>query len=80
MSADVRDEVLAVVEQGELPAGGPSELAARGLAKDAPARYFQHWAREAAVRVRVEARRPVCRCPTAVTTPSGRCERCRGWR
>jgi hypothetical protein len=52
--ADVRRDVLAAVERGELPRGGPSELAARDLTADVPAGYWDKWSSEAARRIRAQ--------------------------
>lgn len=48
---EVRLAVLAAVERGDIPRGGPSELRALDLADDAPAGYWERWVREAAARI-----------------------------
>ena len=53
----IRRAVLDAIARGDIPAGGPSELAARDLVDDAPARYWQRWADDAAARIRERARR-----------------------
>lgn len=52
----VRRQVLEAVERGDLPRGGPSELAARDLIDHAPASYWTTWTREAAERIRRQVR------------------------
>jgi hypothetical protein len=44
--AEVRAHVRAAVQRGELPAGGPSDLAARDLPRD-----LSTWATDAAARI-----------------------------
>ena len=57
MSLDVAHRiVLEVVSRGDVPAGGPSELAARDLVEAAPARYWQRWSADAAERIREQTR------------------------
>ena len=53
-AADVRRQALDAVERGELPRGGPSELAARDLSADVPAGYWDKWSSGAARRIRAE--------------------------
>jgi hypothetical protein len=49
MQADeVRRQVLDAVAEGRIPKGGPSEIAARDLAAEVPAGYWEHWGRAAA--------------------------------
>lgn len=50
--AEVRRRVLEAIERGEIPAGGPSELAAYDLLDDVPADYWERWSQEAAKRIR----------------------------
>ena len=54
-AADVRRRVLAAVERGELPRGGPSELAARDLTADVAPGYWDKWSSGATRRIRAEA-------------------------
>ena len=57
MRADeVRRQVLAAIDSGRIPGGGPSELAAYGLPNDVPAGYWERWMVEAAERIREAVR------------------------
>jgi hypothetical protein len=77
---EIRRQVLASVAEGKIPAGGPSELAARDLIDQAPGGYFERWSHDAAERIRARAARPRCVCgAVAAPGPDGRCERCQGW-
>lgn len=53
----IRRTVLDAIARGDIPAGGPSELAARDLVDDAPARYWQRWSDDAAARISEQTRR-----------------------
>jgi hypothetical protein len=74
---EVRRQVLEAVERGELPPGGPSELAARDLTADAPAGYWRRYSAEACARIRAD--RPRCSCADG-GDGGDRCRRCWGWR
>ena len=50
--AEVRRKVLEAVERGDLPRGGPSELAAHDLVDEAPPGYFERWSQDSAERIR----------------------------
>jgi len=50
--ADVAREVLAAVERGEIPRGGPSEAAALGVLDELPEGYWKRWGEDAAQRIR----------------------------
>ena len=52
---DVRRSVLAAVARGDLPKGGPSEIAAYGLTRDVPPGYWERWSAAAAARIRASA-------------------------
>jgi hypothetical protein len=49
---EVSRRVLAAVEDGRIPRGGPSELAAYGLLDVVPAGYWERWMAETAERIR----------------------------
>jgi hypothetical protein len=49
--AEIRRQVLQAVERGDVPRGGPSELAAYDLIDETPVGYFEPWAQEAAERI-----------------------------
>jgi hypothetical protein len=49
---EVSRRVLAAVEDGRIPRGGPSELAAYGLLDVVPAGYWERWMAETADRIR----------------------------
>ena len=55
-AAATRRAVLAALARGDLPAGGPSELAARDLIEETPSAYWDRWIQDAAERLR-KARR-----------------------
>jgi hypothetical protein len=73
--AEVRAHVRAAVERGELPAGGPSDLAARDLHRD-----LSTWATGAATRIRNRVMFCSCVAPDdeADDTTFTRCGRCYG--
>jgi hypothetical protein len=48
----IRRYVLAAVARGDIPRGGPSELAAHDLLDHVPQDYWQRWCRETADRIR----------------------------
>jgi hypothetical protein len=50
--AETAREVLAAVDRGEIPRGGPSEAAARGLLDQLPDSYWDRWSEGAADRIR----------------------------
>ena len=50
--AEIRRQVLEAVERGDIPRGGPSELAAYDLIEDVPAGYWERWTARAAERIR----------------------------
>ncbi len=50
--ADIAREVLAAVDRGEIPRGGPSEAAARGLLDQLPAGYWDRWSEDTIDRIR----------------------------
>ena len=53
MSRDeARRRVLEAVGRGEIPKGGPSELAAYGLLDDVPDAYWQRWSEGSVERIR----------------------------
>jgi hypothetical protein len=54
--------VLEAVARGELPPGGPSELAALDLLDDLPGSYWQRWSPDAAARIRTRATSADCCC------------------
>jgi anti-sigma factor RsiW len=58
MSDQLRRQVLDAIARGELPSGGPSELAARDLLDDAPAAYWERWAADTAARIRARLPEP----------------------
>lgn len=76
---DIRREVLDAVQRGDIPRGGPSELAARDLIDDCPAGYWQRYIAEATARIREQAARPNCTCADG-GRGGDRCDRCWGWR
>jgi hypothetical protein len=49
--ADVRRRVLDAIERGDLPRGGPSELAAHDLLHEVPEGYFERWLAQAVGRM-----------------------------
>ena len=74
-----RERVLEAIERGEIPKGGPSELAAHGLTDDAPEGYWSRWGEGSAERIRGQVLETVCHCelePDSIT--EGRCGRCLG--
>ena len=72
-----RARVLDAVARGELPAGGPSEMAARDQRMDAV--YWARWGEQAAERIREQVRARVCCCLDGGQPGSdGRCQRY-GW-
>ena len=50
--AEIAREVLAAVDRGEIPRGGPSEAAARELVDQLAAGYWDRWSDGAADRIR----------------------------
>ncbi len=50
--AEIAREVLAAVDRGEIPRGGPSEAAARGMLDQLPAGYWSRWSAGAVDRIR----------------------------
>jgi hypothetical protein len=78
---EVRASVLAAVEAGRLPRGGPSHLAALDLIDEMPGSHWREYGDAAAQRIRARAARPPCRCAPAFAEPgpSGRCSRCQGF-
>ena len=72
--------VIAAVEAGRLPRGGPSDAAARDLLDDLPAGYWQRWGDAAAERIRAQAQHPCCCCVDGPRPGAdGRCGRCYGY-
>jgi hypothetical protein len=53
---EISRQVLAAIEAGRIPPGGPSELAAYGLVNDAPAGYWERWTARAVERIRERVR------------------------
>ena len=53
--AEARRRVLRAIERGEIPSGGPSELAAYELLDDVPAGYWERWSQGAVERIREQA-------------------------
>ena len=53
--AEVRQRVLEAIERGEIPKGGPSELAAYDLLDDVPPAYWGRWSQGAVERIREQA-------------------------
>ena len=51
--AETAREVLAAVDRGEIPRGGPSEAAARDMLDQLPASYWDRWSEDAADRIRL---------------------------
>ena len=78
---EIRQQVLAAIDRGEIPAGGPSEIAAYDLVDEVPRDYWQRWGSDAADRIRAKAARPVCTCGAFAEPelPDGRCSRCMGF-
>jgi hypothetical protein len=75
----IRRQVLTAVAEGKIPAGGPSELAARDLIDQAPDGYFERWSHDAAERIRAQARALRCSCAGGpAELEDGRCLRCYG--
>jgi hypothetical protein len=54
--AEVRRRVLEAISCGELPRGGPSELAAYDLIDEVPPGYLERWTSEVAERIREMSR------------------------
>jgi hypothetical protein len=50
--AEARQRVLEAIEEGRIPKGGPSELAAHELLDDVPASYWERWSEGALERIR----------------------------
>jgi hypothetical protein len=78
---EVRRQVLQAIERGEIPMGGPSEIAAYGLIDEVPRDYWERWNGDAAARIKAKAERPRCTCGR-FSEPSGadqRCQRCMGF-
>jgi hypothetical protein len=50
-SEEVRRQVLDAIDNGQVPRGGPSELAAYGLLDDVPVGYWERWTTAAAARI-----------------------------
>ncbi len=77
MADEIRARVIAAVEAGQLPRGGPSDAAAHNLLDDLPAGYWERWGDAAAKRIR--AQRPRCCCVDGPQPGAdGRCGRCYG--
>ena len=75
LNAMYRQAVLDAVGRGDIPTGGPSELAARDLLDRAPAGYLERWAVDAAARIRAQ---PMpCSCADG-GSGGERCGRCYG--
>jgi hypothetical protein len=53
---EARRQVLEAIERGEVPKGGPSELAAYDLLDDVPPAYWERWSRGAVERIREQIR------------------------
>ena len=49
--AEIRRRVLEAIEAGEIPPGGPSELAAYDLLDDVPAGYWERWSKRSVERI-----------------------------
>lgn len=81
MRADeTRRQVLAAINAGRIPRGGPSELAAHDLIDEVPAGYWERWTTGAAERVREQMRSAPCTCARPATpADDGRCSHCWGW-
>lgn len=77
MTDEIRYRVLAAVASGQLPRGGPSDMAARRLVGELLDGYWQSWGAKAAARIRA---RPQCCCGEFVElSADDRCERCFGY-
>jgi hypothetical protein len=77
---EVRRQILAAIDRGEIPMGGPSEICAYGLADEVPRDYWEGWSADATARIRAKAEHPRCCCgPFSEPGRDGRCERCCGW-
>jgi hypothetical protein len=55
--AEVRRRVLDAIKRGEIPKGGPSELAAYELLDDVPEGYWERWSEESGERILEQMRR-----------------------
>ena len=55
--AEIRRRVLEAVERGEIPPGGPSELAAWDLLDDVPPAYLERWSQGSVERIREQTRK-----------------------
>jgi hypothetical protein len=53
---EIRAAVLQAVAEGKLPAGGPSDLAARDLTDQVPDGYWDRWSAGATERIRAQTR------------------------
>ena len=49
--AEIRRQVLEAIERGEIPKGGPSELAAYHLLDDVPEGYWERWMKRSVQRI-----------------------------
>jgi hypothetical protein len=75
LAVDHRARVLDAVAHGELPAGGPSEMAARDQQMDAA--YWERWSEQAAERIREQTRAQACQCRDGGQPGADRrCQRC----
>jgi hypothetical protein len=54
--AESRRRLLEAIDRGEIPHGGPSELAAHDLLDDVPAGYWERWAEGSVERIREQLR------------------------
>jgi hypothetical protein len=54
--AEARRRVLEAIERGEIPKGGPSELAAYDLLDDVPEGYWDRWSAESVERIQQQIR------------------------
>lgn len=80
MTADaIRAAVLDAIERGAIPAGGPSELAARDQLGAEHAGHVQGWADGIAAGIREQALDPSCCCVDGGQAAGVRCRRCKGW-
>jgi len=81
MIEETRRRVLEAVARGELPPGGPSELAALDLLDEAPSEHWERWSAHAAGRVRAQAKAVRCSCADGGELNAERqCTQCSGFR
>jgi hypothetical protein len=83
LDADARRRTLDAIAAGQLPAGGPSELAALDLVDDVGAGYWERWSQNVAELIRARARSARCVCvgpELPELDAESRCARCWGRR